>query len=132
MFIDLDDFKSINDTHGHDVGDTVLRGVADRLQASVRGGDTVGRRGGDEFLFLMPEVRDDVAVTDLAMKILDRVAAPLDIDGVALSVRPSIGFALFPDDGQSEPELLKCADLAMYGAKQKKLGVLRYRAAVPA
>ena len=123
MFIDLDHFKSINDTHGHDVGDAVLRFVAQRLQALVRSGDTVSRRSGDEFLFLMLEVKNAATVQALALDIIEHIAQPCVIDGVRLSVASSIGVAYYPSDGESASELLKYADMAMYAAKGKKTGV---------
>ncbi len=126
MFIDLDEFKGINDTHGHDVGDRVLQIVAQRLKTFVRGGDTVSRRGGDEFLFLMLEAKDKDNAANLATKIIDNIAQPCEVDGVTLTVRPSIGIALFPEDGQSMQELLKHADIAMYAAKQQKAGPALY------
>ncbi len=127
MFIDLDKFKSINDTHGHDAGDQVLQLVAQRLEAVVRSGDTVSRRSGDEFLFLMLEAKDDANAEALALKIIDHIAQPCEIGGVTISVRPSIGVAIYPEDGQSAPELLKNADTAMYAAKGKKSGASLYR-----
>ncbi len=126
MFIDLDEFKGINDTHGHDVGDRVLQMVAQRLQAFVRGGDTVSRRGGDEFLFLMLEAKDENNAANFAAKIIDKVAQPCEVEGVKVIVRPSIGIALYPEDGQSVEELLKKADVAMYAAKQQKIGRALY------
>lgn len=126
MFIDLDEFKGINDTHGHDVGDRVLQIVAQRLQTFVRGGDTVSRRGGDEFLFLMLEAKDENNAANLAAKIIDNVAQPCEVEGVGVTVRPSIGIALYPEDGQSVEELLKNADIAMYAAKQQKIGCALY------
>lgn len=127
MFIDLDKFKSINDTHGHDTGDHVLQMVAQRLQAVVRSGDTVSRRSGDEFLFLMLEAKDEANAEALALKMIEHIAQPCEIGGVTISVRPSIGVAIYPEDGQSAPELLKNADTAMYAAKQKKSGASLYR-----
>ena len=132
MFIDLDEFKGINDTHGHDVGDRVLRMVAQRLQAFVRGGDTVSRRGGDEFLFLMLEAKDENNAANLAAKIIDNVAQPWEVEGVRVTVRPSIGIALYPEDGRSVEELLKNADLAMYAAKHEKSGRALYSQLAPA
>lgn len=126
MFIDLDQFKGINDTHGHDVGDRVLQLVAQRLKTFVRSGDTVSRRGGDEFLFLMLEAKDEDNAANLAAKIIDTIAQPCEVEGVQLTVRPSIGIALFPEDGQSMQELLKNADIAMYAAKQQKSGRALY------
>ena len=126
MFIDLDQFKDINDTYGHDVGDRVLQMVAQRMQTAVRAGDTVSRRGGDEFLFLMLEAKDENNAAKLAAKIIDNVAQPCEVEGVNLTVRPSIGIALYPEDGQSAQELLKNADIAMYAAKQQKSGRALY------
>jgi len=126
MFIDLDEFKSINDSYGHDVGDRVLQMVAQRLLANVRSGDTVSHRSGDEFLFLMLDAKDETNVANFAAKIIDNIAEACDVEGAKLRVRPSIGIALYPEDGQSAQELLKNADTAMYAAKQKKRGFLLY------
>ena len=132
MFLDLDEFKGINDTHGHDVGDRVLQMVAQRLQTFVRGGDTVSRRGGDEFLFLMLEAKDEINAANLAAKIIDNVAQPCEVAGVKVNVRPSIGIALYPEDGRSVEELLKNADIAMYAAKQQKSGRALHSQVAPA
>jgi diguanylate cyclase (GGDEF)-like protein len=118
MFIDLDKFKRINDSHGHDAGDKVLQIVSERLHASVRAGDSVGRQGGDEFLYLMLEVKDELDVANAAGKIIENIAQPCEFDGLKLIVRPSIGIALYPQDGRSANVLLKNADSAMYKAKQ--------------
>jgi diguanylate cyclase len=126
MFVDLDEFKSINDTQGHDIGDRVLQMVATRLQAIVRASDTVSRRSGDEFLLLMLEAKDDASVLTFAAKIVNSIADACEIDGVKLTVTASIGIALYPDDGRSAHELLKNADAAMYVAKQNKKGPVLY------
>ena len=126
MFLDLDGFKRVNDTHGHDVGDRVLQDVARRLSESVRGSDSVGRRGGDEFLVLMLELQDDAAALALATKLCVAIAEPMLADGVRLSVGTSIGIAVYPDDAKSAADLLKCADVAMYAAKNERTGVARY------
>lgn len=128
MFLDLDGFKQINDTHGHDVGDRVLQDVAKRLRDGVRGGDSVGRRGGDEFLVLMLEVQDDASALTLATKLGEQIAAPIVVDGVRLAVGTSIGIAVYPEDARTAAELLRCADVAMYVAKKGRLGVARYAA----
>lgn len=125
LFLDLDGFKQINDTHGHHVGDRVLQGVATRLSDALRAGDSVGRRGGDEFLVLMLEVQDDASTIALASKLGACVAEPFDVDGISLVVGTSIGVAIFPDDADTGPELLKVADHAMYVAKKQRLGVSR-------
>ena len=124
MFIDLDQFKSVNDTHGHDVGDQVLQRVGQRLEAVVRSGDTIGRRSGDEFLFLMLEAKDASKVAAFAVRIGQSIAEAFEIDGVKLKVKASIGIALYPEDGDSAQELLKNADVAMYAAKQQKQGTV--------
>jgi diguanylate cyclase (GGDEF)-like protein len=118
MFIDLDGFKEVNDVHGHDVGDAVLRMVAERLQSFVRGGDTVSRRSGDEFLFLMLEAKDADNARTMAQRIIEMIAAPAVVNGIELSVQASIGLAMFPGDGTTPAVLLKQADAAMYEAKR--------------
>jgi diguanylate cyclase (GGDEF)-like protein len=120
MFIDLDDFKKINDTRGHDVGDRVLQTVARRLSSTIRAGDTVGRRSGDEFLFLMLEVKERADVIALATKISDNIAEAFEIEGAKITVKASLGIALYPEDGRSARELLEYADVAMYAAKRQK------------
>ncbi len=126
MFMDLDEFKSINDTHGHEIGDRVLQVVAQRLQTVVRSGDTVSRRSGDEFLFLMLEAKDESSVGALAAKIVTNIAEVCEIDGEKFTVKASVGIALYPEDGCSPQELLKHADAAMYAAKQQKTGPVLY------
>ena len=126
MFIDLDEFKSINDTHGHETGDRVLQAVAQRLQTIVRSGDTVSRRSGDEFLFLMLEAKDESSAGTLADKIVSNIAEVCEIDGEQFKVKASIGIALYPEDGSTPQELLKHADAAMYAAKQQQKGPVMY------
>ena len=132
MFIDLDKFKNINDTYGHDAGDKVLRMIGDRLRASVRGEDSVGRQGGDEFLYLMLEVKEKSDVANTATKIIESIAQPCEFEGLNLTVEPSIGIALFPQDGKSANALLKNADSAMYKAKQSETGYAFYNTEQPA
>jgi diguanylate cyclase (GGDEF)-like protein len=127
MFVDLDDFKAINDTHGHDVGDAVLRAVARRLGKGTRDEDTVSRHGGDEFLYLLTQVRDEANLAMIAGKVVQVVQAPCDIRirdaKLSLGVKASIGVSLFPKDGTTVDGLIKSADAAMYRAKQDKSGV---------
>jgi diguanylate cyclase (GGDEF)-like protein len=118
MFIDLDGFKFVNDTHGHDAGDRVLQIVARRLENVVRRGDTVSRRSGDEFLFLMLEAKDEANVVALASRIIAELSQPFDIDGASVEVKASVGLALYPEDGHTTAELLEHADAAMYAAKK--------------
>jgi diguanylate cyclase len=122
MFIDLDQFKRINDSYGHQVGDKVLRMVAERVKAALRAMDTVSRQGGDEFVYLMQEVKADTDVAHIATKIMDAVCARCDIEGATITVRPSIGIALYPKDGHTPALLLRHADVAMYSAKQTETG----------
>jgi diguanylate cyclase (GGDEF)-like protein len=122
MFIDLDGFKAINDAHGHDAGDRVLQRVAQRLEGMVRAGDTVSRRSGDEFLFLMLEAKDQANVAALSVRIAACIAEACDIGGARVTVEACIGVAVYPEDGRSARELLEHADAAMYVAKQAKAG----------
>jgi diguanylate cyclase (GGDEF)-like protein/PAS domain S-box-containing protein len=118
MFLDLDRFKTVNDSLGHSVGDKLLREVSARLKSCMRASDTVSRLGGDEFVILMPNVTDaeDVAVT--ARKVLDAVARPYNIDGYELVSTPSVGISVYPGDGADVETLLRNADAAMYHAKE--------------
>lgn len=124
LFIDLDGFKKINDTHGHYVGDSILRTIAQRLKENTRSEDTVCRYGGDEFLFFSTEVRDHEHVELIAEKIVETIQAPCEVskDGVTicLNITPSIGISLFPKDGRTAGALITQADAAMYRAKLAK------------
>jgi diguanylate cyclase (GGDEF)-like protein/PAS domain S-box-containing protein len=117
LLLDVDRFKAVNDNYGHDVGDLLLRGVAQRLTGCVRDGDTVARLGGDEFAVILNDVasRDDVA--QLAHKIFDSMRDAFTVGGRELSVTASIGVSLYPGDGDTGPLLLKRADAALYRAK---------------
>lgn len=119
LFLDLDRFKTINDTLGHDIGDQLLQGVADRLRHCVRGSDTVSRLGGDEFNVLLQEIGTVEAVAAIAQKIVASVSHPLMINNNTVQITVSIGIALYPDDGNNVETLLKHADFAMYQAKNR-------------
>ncbi|MBU6247020.1 MAG: EAL domain-containing protein [Xanthomonadaceae bacterium] len=119
MFIDLDGFKSINDTLGHEAGDEFLRCVAQALCASVRPRDTVARFGGDEFVVVLERFRSRDNLGAICRKILARVGAPVVVAGQKVTATPSIGVAVFPDDGNEPTELLRHADIAMYAAKER-------------
>jgi diguanylate cyclase (GGDEF)-like protein len=118
MFLDLDRYKTINDTLGHAVGDQLLQSVAKRLLASVRVSDTVCRLGGDEFIILLAEVEHATAAAVIAQKILEGLAATHRIDPFELHVTVSIGISVYPDDGDDAASLIKRADSAMYQAKE--------------
>jgi len=118
LFVDLDRFKIVNDTMGHEAGDRLLREVADRLRESLREGDTVGRHGGDEFVVLIEHYESAVQVAGVAQKIIDQTALPYYFDGHEFHISASIGIATYPNDGQDGATLLKHADIAMYRAKE--------------
>ncbi len=117
LFVDLDGFKTINDTMGHLSGDALLRVIAERLTAMVRPADTVCRFGGDEFLILLPQVTEVEDATVVAHKVIDLVAAPITLCGIGLHMTASIGIARYPADGLDPDTLIRHADAAMYRAK---------------
>jgi diguanylate cyclase (GGDEF)-like protein len=119
LFIDLDHFKHINDTLGHEAGDQLLQEVASRLKASLRDSDTVARMGGDEFVVLLPEQDEKKYVATVARKILSSVAQPFILMGNEFHVTASIGISVYPQDGLDEQTLTKNADIAMYQAKEE-------------
>jgi diguanylate cyclase (GGDEF)-like protein/PAS domain S-box-containing protein len=119
QFVDLDHFKEINDTLGHDAGDRLLKQLAVRLRDCLREGDTVGRQGGDEFVVLIEDVADPSQVTQVVQKIIDTVARPYLLAGKEQKVTASIGISIYPDDGHDQQTLLKNADIAMYRAKEQ-------------
>ncbi len=118
LFLDLDRFKNINDSLGHAIGDQMLIEAARRLRSAVRGSDTVSRLGGDEFVVLLTELETPDHAAHVAEKLLQVVAEPFSLEGHELNVTPSIGIALFPEDGADPDALLKNADTAMYHAKE--------------
>lgn len=122
FYLDLDAFKSVNDTHGHAAGDELLRIVAARLARALRAEDLVGRLGGDEFACLIADMPGPPALEQLARKLFDTVAAPLTIGALRVAVRPSIGIAMCPSDADTAEALLQCADAAMYRAKRLQTG----------
>jgi diguanylate cyclase (GGDEF)-like protein/PAS domain S-box-containing protein len=125
MFVDLDKFKPINDTHGHDAGDFVLKSVSDRLRIHLRATDTIARLGGDEFVVILESVRDRADVARIADKLIASLVEPMDFNGIPLKVGASIGISVYPDDGFDAETLTKCADEAMY--KVKEAGRNHYR-----
>ena len=119
MFLDLDRFKTINDTLGHDAGDSLLREVAARLQRCMRGEDTVARLGGDEFTVILEQIARPEDAATVAGKIVDALAPAIMLDGQETFVTPSIGITIFPGDSGDSENLLKNADTAMYRVKQE-------------
>lgn len=124
MFVDLDKFKNVNDTHGHDVGDIVLQTAAQRLKDHFRDEDTVSRHGGDEFLCLLTEFQKESNIAMIAEKIIKGMQAPCNVNvrnlKVNANIGASIGIAIFPQDGNTAEVLIKRADEAMYRAKKSK------------
>jgi len=131
MFIDLDGFKAVNDTFGHEAGDHVLRQVAGRLLSSVRETDTVARAGGDEFILIIPEIHAQENASQIAAKVIEILSRSIDFNGGEAVVGASVGIAIYPDHGENMDELVRQADDAMYRAK--KAGKNRfYFSAAPA
>ena len=118
MFLDLDRFKTINDSLGHPVGDALLKEVVERLKGCVRESDTISRQGGDEFIILLNDVRDGEAIARVADKIHQRMAEPIVLGAHTLNTSFSIGIAIYPEDGSDFDTLLQKADTAMYHAKE--------------
>jgi diguanylate cyclase (GGDEF)-like protein len=119
LFLDLDRFKHINDTLGHEAGDQLLQEVATRLKACLRDSDTVARLGGDEFVVLLPELDEYLYVASVAQKILSAIARPFVLLGHEFRVTASVGIGIYPQDGLDEQTLTKNADIAMYQAKEE-------------
>ena len=128
LLIDLDRFKEVNDTLGHDYGDALLIEVAERLGSALRRGDTLARLGGDEFAVLVAGAPDREAVIDVATRLQDALRRPFALRGVAVELEASIGVALYPEHGTNVGRLLQRADVAMYEAKRGRLGVATYTA----
>ena len=130
LFVDLDNFKLINDSLGHDVGDRVLRDIAGRLRRCVRDEDTVARIGGDEFIMVLEEIDGELGADRVARRVLDNFSRPFSVGGHEFQLGASIGVTVFPDDGQDVETLIKNADMAMYRAKER--GKNNYQMFTPA
>lgn len=128
VFLDLDHFKRINDSLGHSVGDEVLIALANRLSTVVRRGDTLSRLGGDEFVLAMPGISTAIAI-EVARRLIEECSAPFHVGGHDLTVTPSIGITLYPQDGKDFDSLLKHADVAMYKAKELGRNTFQFYAA---
>lgn len=117
LFFDIDHFKRVNDTLGHEVGDQLLKVLSKKLQMCIRASDTLSRQGGDEFVVLLPELTDDAVPAEIAQKILFSIKDPISIANHELFITASIGIAVYPDDGDNVDVLTRHADAAMYHAK---------------
>lgn len=126
LFIDLDKFKEINDTFGHDIGDVLLETVAKILHSLIREGDTLSRFGGDEFVIILQNIKDPLPVSTVAQKILDALQKPLLVHDRKLKIGCSIGISLYPQDSHDATELLKYADIAMYRSKEKGRNIYHF------
>jgi diguanylate cyclase (GGDEF)-like protein len=120
LIIDLDEFKAVNDGHGHEAGDMVLKTIAQRLREALRAEDTAGRIGGDEFVAVLPRRSDAQAAAQVAEKLIAAISRPVEVSGHALSVGASIGIAVFPDHGADADALSRAADQAMYTVKRTR------------
>ena len=127
LFIDIDNFKSINDTHGHGLGDQALVTMAARLRSFFRDEDIICRWGGDEFVCLLMEVQQDDTVVRLAKQLYERISEACTFDDVTLVMEVSIGISMFPEDGETADILIRNADTAMYQAKGTKTRVVLFR-----
>lgn len=128
LLLDVDNFKQINDTLGHDAGDVLLRAFAERLRRAVKGSDFIARLGGDEFAVLLPDASDPAAIAPMVATIQERLREPLLYAGRLLESRASIGGCIFPDHGRDRSELMKHADIALYAAKASREGFELFRA----
>lgn len=121
-FVDLDNFKRVNDFHGHPAGDALLKSVAERIRSQIRGTDYLGRISGDEFVIVLDPIEGRLETTSLVERIRKELSEPFDIDGLAIKISASIGIALFPSHGRDYETLRRNADTAMYRAKQTSKG----------
>jgi diguanylate cyclase (GGDEF)-like protein len=119
MLLDLDQFKDVNDTLGHSVGDKLLQAVGSRLTSLLRKSDTAARMGGDEFMLILPEIARWEDATKIAQKILGAIRKPFEFDGHKIHITTSIGIATYPTDGKDTETLMRSADIAMYRAKEQ-------------
>jgi len=119
LMLDLDEFKNVNDTWGHNIGDRLLRSVAYRLIHMFRKGDTIARLGGDEFVLLLPEIPQPEVARNVAERVIHSFHKPFEFDGLKISITASIGISIFPDDGEDADTLTRNADIAMYRAKDE-------------
>lgn len=117
LFIDLNKFKPVNDHHGHEVGDELLKQVAERLKALVRSVDTAARIGGDEFVVILEDIEDRAIIHTVVKRIIEAVAEPYEVKALEINISCSVGISVYPHDGSNDVELTRSADIAMYAAK---------------
>jgi len=117
FYMDLDGFKAVNDTHGHELGDALLKAVAQRLSECVRESDTVARMGGDEFTVLLPDLQSHGHAANIARQIIQTLSQPFPFETVTCRIGVSIGISCFPEDGEESDRIISCADAAMYRVK---------------
>src|SRR5262249_31161037 len=120
MIMDLNDFKEINDSLGHQYGDLLLEEIGPRLQGVLREGDLIARLGGDEFGVVLPNLPDESVAVSIAERLLEALEQPLNLEGLAVVVSASIGIAVYPTHSQDVETLLRRADVAMYAAKETR------------
>jgi diguanylate cyclase (GGDEF)-like protein len=126
LLFDLNGFKGVNDQYGHPIGDQVLETIARRMQSIVDGDSMVARLGGDEFAVFCRSIHDRDELRQMAQRLIAGIEAPIDIAGVRHSVGAGAGIALYPQDGHTEQELLRCADVALYRAKAEKQSAVHF------
>jgi diguanylate cyclase (GGDEF)-like protein len=132
LFVDLDEFKQVNDTLGHKAGDELLVCATEYMKCCLRESDTLARFGGDEFAVILPSIPDADAAKNVARKFVDCFEKPLNVNGTELNVSASIGISIFPDDGEDVDDLLHHADIAMYHVKHAgRNGYSHYAAEEP-
>jgi diguanylate cyclase (GGDEF)-like protein/PAS domain S-box-containing protein len=119
MFLDLDEFKKINDQHGHEFGDLVLKATADRIRGEIRETDTVARIGGDEFVIILSSLPEDNIAERIAMNVIKQITQPIEINNIEVAVSASVGISLYPENGLTAEELIRSADKAMYRVKHE-------------
>jgi diguanylate cyclase (GGDEF)-like protein len=119
MFVDLDGFKEINDQHGHDLGDLVLKMTADRIKSEIRETDTVARIGGDEFVIILSSLPETAIAERIATSVIAQIARPLKIKDIEVEITASIGISLYPEHGTTAEKLIRSADKAMYQVKRE-------------
>ncbi|MGC8928665.1 MAG: diguanylate cyclase domain-containing protein, partial [Myxococcota bacterium] len=119
IMMDLDKFKNINDTLGHNAGDIVLKEVSGRTKSVIRKIDTVARIGGDEFIIILSDIKSIQDIEDIANRIIEEISRPYSIDREIVEISPSLGISIFPEDGNETDTLIRKADMAMYKSKTK-------------